>query len=233
VAFGRQIASVVLLLFLVVAAILEPLLLWGYVGGGVILLAAVLVHRHQVSRLQYGRVLGFGRMRRFVRQVNVKGEKFWQQFWRLLPSTKVIVCFVAVSAVALLVGAVIGASVTNANIVRIRSVGTIRAVGVQVFADEELSTVLEEIAWGTLAPGDSRNFDCWVKNTGNAAQTLTLLTENWVPAVAQSSISLSWSYNNEVIQPGAAVPVTFTLSVDPGIAGVNSFSFDIIVQGVA
>jgi len=217
------------LLVLFVVAVFEPSLFWVDAGGGSVLLAAIFVHkylalRRQVSRLQYGRVLGVGRMRRLVRQVNAGGSKFW----RLLPGTKVIVCFVAVSVVALLVGAVIGVS-----LVRIRNVGTIRAIGVQVFADEELSSVLDEIAWGTLDPGESRNFDCWVKNTGNAAQTLTLLTENWVPAVAQSSISLSWSYNNEVIQPGAAVPVTFTLSVDPGIAGVNSFSFDIIVQGVA
>ena len=64
-AFGKQIVSAVGLFFLAVAAVLEPLLLWGYVGGGVILLAAVFVRRQvvarrQVSRLQYGRVLGFG-----------------------------------------------------------------------------------------------------------------------------------------------------------------------------
>jgi len=229
VAFGKQIVSAVGLFFLAVAAVFEPLLLWGYVGGGSVLLAAVFVHRQvvtrrQVSRLQYGRVLGVGRMRRFVRQVNVEGSKVW----RLLPSTKVIVCFVAVSAVMLLVGAVIGAS-----IVRIRNVGTIRAVGVQVYADSHLSTVLTEISWGTLNPGEVRTFNAWVKNTGNDAQKLVMWTENWVPTSAQDSIVLTWDYADGWIAAGASIPVVFTLSVDPNIDGVTGFSFDIVVQGVS
>jgi len=226
----RHVVTVLGLFFLAVAAVFEPLLLWGYVGGGVVLLAAVFVYRRlaagrQVAQPRFeARVLGVGRMRRLVRQANVKGEGVW----RFLPSTKVIACFVAVSVVCLLVGAAIGA-----NLVRIRNVGTIRAVGVQVYADAGLTTVLTEIAWGTLDPGESRNFNAWIKNTGNDAQTLTMLTESWVPAAAQNSISLSWNYNNEVIQSGAAVAVTFTLAVNPSINGVANFSFDIVVQGVS
>jgi len=223
----KQIVSFVGLFFLAVAAVFEPLLLWGYVGGGVILLAAVFVHRRLAVRRQVAyepRVLGVGRMRRLVRQVNVEGEKFW----RLLPSTRVIVCFVAVSVVMLLVGAVIGAS-----IVRIRNVGTIRAVGVQVYADSQLSTVLTEISWGTLNPGEVRTFNAWVKNTGNDAQKLVMWTENWVPTSAQDSIVLTWDYADSWIAAGASIPVVFTLSVDPNIDGVTGFSFDIVVQGVS
>jgi len=223
----KRILTVVGLFFLAVAAVFEPLLLWGYVGGGIILLAAVFVHRRLAVRRQVAyepRVLGVGRMRRLVRQVNVEGEKFW----RLLPSTRVIVCFVAVSAVMLLVGAVIGVS-----LVRIRNVGTIRAVGVQVYADEALTDVLNEISWGTLDPGESRNFNCWVKNTGNDAQKLILWTENWIPTSAQDSILLTWDYADGWIAAGASIPVVFTLSVDPNIDGVTGFSFDIVVQGVS
>ena len=226
----KRILTVVGLFFLAVAAVFEPLLLWVYVGSGVTLFVAIFVHRHlaarrQVSRLRYEpRVLSVGRMRRLVRQVNVEGEKFW----RLLPSTKVIVCFVAVSAVALLVGAVIGAS-----LVRIRNVGTIRAIGVEVYADEELTTVLHEIAWGTLDPGESRSFNAWVKNTGNDAQKLILWTESWNPTNAQDSITLTWNYDNSWIGAGASIPVVFTLSVDPNITDIVNFSFDILVKGVA
>ena len=226
----KRILTVVGLFFLAVAAVFEPLLLWVYVGSGVTLFVAVFVHRHlaarrQVSRLRYEpRVLSVGRMRRLVRQVNVEGEKFW----RLLPSTKVIVCFVAISAVALLVGAVIGAS-----LVRIRNVGTIRAVGVEVYADEELTTVLHEIAWGTMDPGETRSFNAWIKNTGNDAQKLILWTESWDLVAAQNSISLNWDYGDEWIPAGASIPGVFTLSVDPNIAGVMGFSFDILVKGVS
>jgi len=226
----RHVITILGLFFLAVAAVFEPLLLWVYVGSGVTLIVAIFVHRHlaarrQVSRLRYEpRVLSVGRMRRIVRQVNLEREKFW----RFLPSTRVIVCFVAVSVVCLLVGAVIGAS-----LVRIRNVGTIRAVGVEVYADEELTTVLHEISWGTLDPGETRSFNAWIKNTGNDAQKLILWTEGWDPVAAQNSISLNWDYGNEWIPAGAAVPVTFTLSVDPNIADVTGFSFDILVKGVS
>ena len=143
--------------------------------------------------------------------------------WKLLLAA-VFIC-------GLLFGAVSYAAVNS--LVQISNVGTIRAIGVEVYADGELATLMHEISWGTLNPGDGRSVNAWIKNTGNDAQKLILWTEGWDPVAAQNSISLSWSYNNEWIQPGSAVAVTFTLSVDPGIAGVDSFFFDIWVKGVA
>jgi hypothetical protein len=218
---------------LFVAAGFVPILFWVYTVVGSALLALILVRqylalRQQISELRMEpRVLSDGRMRRtqrFLRQMNSKSERFW----RLLPGSKVIACFVAVSVAALLVGAVIGAS-----IVRIRNVGTIRAVGVEVYADECLTEVLVEISWGMLNPGEIRNFDAWIKNTGNDAQKLVLWTEGWDPVAAQDSISLSWSYDDIWIQSGAAVLVTFTLSVDPNVTGVTNFCFGIVIKGVA
>jgi len=143
--------------------------------------------------------------------------------WKLILAT-VFVC-------GLLFGAVSYAAVNY--FVQIRNVGRIRAIGVQVFADEALTTVLEEINWGTLNPGENRSVNAWIKNTGNDAQKLILWTESWDPVTAQNSITLSWNYSNEWIPAGSSIPVTFTLSVDPGISDVDRFSFDIWVMGVA
>jgi hypothetical protein len=143
--------------------------------------------------------------------------------WKLL--------LAAVFVVGLLFGVAVYAGVNS--LVQIRNVGTVRAIGVEVYDDEALTDVLTEISWGTLNPGETRSANAWIKNTGNDAQKLILWTEGWDPVAAQNSISLSWSYNNEWIQPGSAVAVTFTLSVDQDIAGVDSFFFDIWVKGVA
>jgi len=143
--------------------------------------------------------------------------------WKLILAS-VFVC-------GLLFGAVSYAAVNY--FVQIRNVGRIRAIGVQVFADEALTTVLEEINWGTLNPGENRSVNAWIKNTGNDAQKLILWTESWEPVAAQNSIMLSWDYGNEWISAGSSVPVTFTLIVDPNISDVDSFSFDIWIKGVA
>ena len=131
----------------------------------------------------------------------------------------------------LLFGVVSYAAVNS--LVQIRNVGTIRAIGVEVYADEALREVLSEINWGTLDPEETRNFNAWVKNTGSDAQKLILWTESWVPVDAQNSILLTWNYDNSWIGAGDSIPVVFTLSVDPNISGVTNFSFDIWVKGVA
>jgi len=114
----------------------------------------------------------------------------------------------------------------------IRNVGTIRAIGVEIYADEALTTILDEIAWGTLDPGEARSFNAWVKNTGNDAQKLVMWTENWNPTAAFDSIALTWNYDDSWIGVNASIPVVITLSVDANVTGVTSFSFDIWVKGV-
>jgi hypothetical protein len=218
----KRVYSVVGLLLLFVVAAFVPVLFWVYVGVGGFLVAAVLVKDHFVAQRPVGaRVLAAGRMRRFMRRANVRDLKFW----RLLPSKKMLLVFVGFSVAALLVGAVIGAS-----LVRIRNVGTIRAVGVEVYADAGLSTVLHEISWGILNPGESKTFNAWVQNSGNVAQGLTLSTEGWSPLGAGNSISLSWDYDGAPVPAGASIPVVFTLSVSPSITGVSGFSFDVVIQ---
>ena len=143
--------------------------------------------------------------------------------WKLL--------LVAVFVCGLLFGAVSYAAASN--IVKVRNVGTIRAVGVEVYADESLEQILHEVSWGTLNPGEYKSVTAWIKNTGNDAQKLILWTEGWDPVEAQNSITLSWNYTSEWIEAGSAIPVTFTLAVDAEISGVESFYFDIWIKGVA
>ena len=138
---------------------------------------------------------------------------------------------VAVFVCGLLFGAVSYAAVSS--IVKVRNVGTIRAVGVEVYADELLEQILDEVSWGTLNPGENKSAIAWIKNTGNDAQKLIFWTECWEPVDAQNSILLTWNYNNQWIEPGSAIPVIFTLTVDSSISGVDSFCFDIWIKGVA
>ena len=221
----KRVYSIVGLLLLFVIAAFVPVLFWVYVGVGGFLVAVVLVRDHFVALRPVGaRVLAAGRMRRLWRRANV-GER---GFWRFVPSKRMLLVFVGFSVIALLVGAVIGAS-----LVRIRNVGTIRAtVGLEVYADEGLTTVLTEISWGVLDPGESRTFNAWVQNYGNVDQTLVLSTEGWLPFGAGNSISLSWDYGGAPVAPGASIPVVFTLSVSPGITGISGFSFDVVIEAI-
>ena len=118
------------------------------------------------------------------------------------------------------------------SIPKIYNYGTIRVIGVEVYADADLTQILERIDWGVLDPGESKSYSCWIKNIGNDAQKLVTWTETWNPVNASDWIGLSWDYGGSWIPVNASVPVVFTLHVDPDIEGVTNFNFDIWVKGV-
>ena len=102
-----------------------------------------------------------------------------------------------------------------------------------VYSDVGCTTPLTSLSWGTLQPGGSQDRDCYIKNEGNTPLTLSLQTTGWNPAAAENYLDLSWDYNGAPIGAGAVIHVTFTLSVDSGITGVTTFSFDITIVGTS
>jgi hypothetical protein len=118
------------------------------------------------------------------------------------------------------------------SIPQIYNYGTIRVIGVEVYADADLTQILDRIEWGVLDPGENKSYSAWIKNIGNDAQKLVTWTESWNPVNTSDWISLSWDYVGSWVSVNASVPVVFTLSVDANIEGVTTFSFDIWVKGV-
>ncbi len=102
-----------------------------------------------------------------------------------------------------------------------------------VYSDLGCTTPLTSLSWGTLQPGGIQTQDCYIKNEGTTPLTLSLQTSDWTPANAENYLDLSWNYNGSPIGAGAAVHVTFTLTVDAGIEGITSFSFDITIVGTS
>jgi len=113
------------------------------------------------------------------------------------------------------------------------STGSIQTIGVGVYTTAQCSIPVTSIPWGTLEPGASQDFECYIRNEGNSPTTLSLQTTNWSPLVATTYLDLDWDYNENPINPDAVVQITFTLSVDSGIEGVTTFSFDITITGTS
>ena len=138
-------------------------------------------------------------------------------------------------ATAFLCGLFIGVAVSFAmyqSTHQIQNVGVIRTIGVDVYADAELTEILNVIEWGIVDPGENKSHAAWVKNTGNDAQKLVMWTEAWNPTNASDWMTLTWDYGDSWIQPNASIPVVFTLHVDSNIEGVTDFSFELWVKGV-
>jgi hypothetical protein len=115
--------------------------------------------------------------------------------------------------------------------VYLSSVGTVKALGVGVYWDSGCSQTVSSIDWGLAEPGAVKNVTVYIRNNGNAPTTLSLQTANWNPANATSYISLSWSYNGEMIDLNQVIGVNLSLSISSGIQGITTFSFDIVIVG--
>jgi hypothetical protein len=113
----------------------------------------------------------------------------------------------------------------------ISSVGTLKAIGIGVYWDDDSASRVNEIKWGVLEPSAQKSFTVYIRNEGNLPLTLSVSTSNWNPPTASNYLTLTWSYAGQTINAGATIKVTLTLTVSESITGINNFNFDITAVG--
>jgi len=114
----------------------------------------------------------------------------------------------------------------------IGSEGVVKTFGVGVYWDSGCSNPVSSVDWGLVEPGSAYNVTIYVRNEGNYAATLFLGAENWNPEDASNCLTLTWDYDNDMIDPSETVRITLTLLTSPGMGEITSFSFDIVISGV-
>ena len=103
--------------------------------------------------------------------------------------------------------------------------------GIGVYSDQQGTTPLTSVPWGTLQPGGTKILTVYIKNEGSTSTTLSLETSNWNPTAAENYLGLGWNYNGDPINPDAVVQITFTLTVASNIEVITTFGFDITIVG--
>lgn len=102
---------------------------------------------------------------------------------------------------------------------------------IDIFTDPQATSLCTQIDWGTLTEGTTATHTLYLKNVGNKNQTLHLTTSDWTPASTTSLMTLSWNKENTTLNPGSVIAATLTLSAAQDMADVDSFSFNIIIEG--
>jgi len=106
-------------------------------------------------------------------------------------------------------------------------------VEIDVYSDGECTSKLTQVEWGSIEAGSSIDRVMYVKNTGDAEVTLSLLTDSWDPVVAEDYMVVSWDYNGEELGSGEVVEITLTLTVEASISVLGEFHFDVVIVGSA
>lgn len=113
----------------------------------------------------------------------------------------------------------------------ISNTGRIRGFGCDVFADPAATEPLDSIAWGDIDPGGYKTHIIYVKNIREIPMTFTFNTTNWIPAIAEDYLNLTWDYAGQVLASEQVTSITLTLTVAQEVqqTDVQFFSFDISV----
>lgn len=136
---------------------------------------------------------------------------------------------IAVAAVLMMATAL---AVTQPSTVVTHS-GTIQTLNVSVFQDSACTQALSALNWGTMKPGSSANRTIYVKNTGNAPETLNMTVTAWNPSTAATYITLTWDRQNTVLNQGTSVPALLVLTVAANVNGFTDFNCTTIIAGNA
>lgn len=113
----------------------------------------------------------------------------------------------------------------------ISGTGSIQTVGVGVYWDQQCTNATSSLNFGLMAPGSSKNFTLYLKNTGNSILTLSMTTKNWNPTQASNYMTLAWNREGQQINPNQVIGFVITLSVAANVQGISSFSFDTVISG--
>ena len=103
--------------------------------------------------------------------------------------------------------------------------------GLNVYRDSSCTNKVSSLPWGNISPGGSISNLVYIKNEGDVPLTLTLDTTDWSPSNAPNYISLNWNYDGQAIEPNQVILVRLTLRVSQSINGIQSFDFQIIING--
>lgn len=111
----------------------------------------------------------------------------------------------------------------------LRSVSAIEASSLNVYWDPALLEPADSIDWGMLRPGETKNVTVYIVNETPRPVNLTLGTTRWDPPEASGEIGLAWTHEGRLMLPRGVAETDLSLSVPPGISGVETFSFTIIL----
>ena len=138
---------------------------------------------------------------------------------------------VALAVIALALTATTFAAITVTS--NVSSTGTISTAtpNIGVFSDSACTNTKSAISWGSLAAGSSTTQTVYVKNTGNAAMTLSLASSNWTPTNANTYITVSWDKQGASLAAGQSTPAVITLTVSSATIGITTFSNTITISG--
>jgi hypothetical protein len=145
-----------------------------------------------------------------------------------MPAIAVIALTITTLALTLTTAALLSA---NQTVPLDGTISTVNAVNLGVYSDSACTQTVTALTVGTISPGGTATQTVYIKNTGNIPETLTMTTNNWAPSSASSSLTLTWNRQNTVLNAGASIQATLTLTAASSTGSLTTFGCDVTFTG--
>jgi len=140
--------------------------------------------------------------------------------------TRLIISMVILCLIAIFIGVIANIFLSYKPL---PSSGVIASGDIGIYQESDCSTVVSNISWGTVYPGDSVSRIVYIRHEGTINITLSFNVTDWLPTNASMFLYIDWDYDNTVLIPEEVRPVVFTLYVNATVSGIKEFSNNIYI----
>jgi hypothetical protein len=109
--------------------------------------------------------------------------------------------------------------------------GVMADVHLGIYVDSEGTQPMTSVNWGVCYVNVNMPQAIYIRNEGNLATTLGIFTTNWTPLNVADDFLFTADCNGTILQSNEVIAATFSLKPLSGASALESFSFDIVVQG--
>jgi hypothetical protein len=104
--------------------------------------------------------------------------------------------------------------------------------------DQEKTSTIDNVNWGTLSAGDQAEQTIFISNESKYPCDLSITTTNWNPLVAKEFINVTWANYKDSTKELTDMPLggksqeglVLKLGISPSISGITDYSFDIVIN---
>jgi hypothetical protein len=134
-----------------------------------------------------------------------------------------------------LTATLVSSAVTSASKSQsVPSKGQLTVINLGLYSDSACTSNLTTLDFGAITAGGASVIACWIKNTGNSNEALSLATNTWSPTNASQWLTVSWNQAGTILAKNQAVAANLTLNVSPSVnPSLSNFTFNVVIAGTA
>lgn len=133
-------------------------------------------------------------------------------FSPLKNSRKTLLLMVVVAVLSIAITSLISVMLSSYANHHLPSLAVIKTIDVETYWDSQAQNKIDIIDWGEIEPGKSVNVTFYLKSVSNFDVTVDLVLTDWSPADITDYVSITWDYDDSVLEPGELIEVTMNLS---------------------